>query len=236
MEEKTEGELLDELTELRIRVAQLEESEKQHSQALRELRRTEAILRSLLNATGSVLVLADTKGTILALSDEAAKGFGKPSEELAGVCALDLLPPDEAKQAQVRIDRVVRSREPVRFEGPREGRWFDHSIRPVFDAEGKVAQIAFSTQDITERKHAEEEREQLIGELREAVAKVKDLGGLVPICAWCKKIRDDKGYWHQVEAYIRDHSNAEFSHGLCPECEEELYTKHHLTRKHETEG
>ena len=55
------------------------------------------------------------------------------------------------------------------------------------------------------------------------IAKVRILQGLIPICSHCKKVRDDKGYWHQVEEYIRDHSEAEFSHGLCPECAKELY-------------
>jgi hypothetical protein len=77
--------------------------------------------------------------------------------------------------------------------------------------------------DITERKQAEEERERLIGELQEALAKVKTLSGLLPICASCKRIIDDRGYWQQIEAYIRDHSEAEFSHSVCPECAEELY-------------
>ncbi len=72
--------------------------------------------------------------------------------------------------------------------------------------------------EITERKQAEEEREKLISNLRAASAKIKTLSGIIPICAWCKKIRNDDGFWKQVEEYIRDHTEAEFSHGLCPEC------------------
>ena len=77
--------------------------------------------------------------------------------------------------------------------------------------------------DISERKRAEKEQEKLIQELQETLSKVKTLSGLLPICASCKKIRDDKGYWNQIEAYIRDHSEAEFSHGICPECSKTLY-------------
>lgn len=62
-----------------------------------------------------------------------------------------------------------------------------------------------------------------ITELKAAQAKVKVLSGLLPICANCKKIRDDKGYWNQIEGYIRDHSEAEFSHGICPTCARKLY-------------
>lgn len=72
--------------------------------------------------------------------------------------------------------------------------------------------------EVEERKKAEAEKDRLLEELREALASVKTLKGLVPICAWCKKIRDDTGYWQQLEAYLRDHSEAELSHGICPEC------------------
>ena len=76
---------------------------------------------------------------------------------------------------------------------------------------------------ISKRKQAEKEREKLIAELQETVTKIKTLGGLLPICSNCKKIRDDKGYWKQIESYIRDHSQAEFTHGLCPKCANKLY-------------
>ncbi len=78
-------------------------------------------------------------------------------------------------------------------------------------------------EEIRQRKLAEEERENLISELREALATVKTLKGLLPICASCKKIRDDKGYWNQIEEYVRRHSDAEFSHGICPDCAKRLY-------------
>jgi hypothetical protein len=77
--------------------------------------------------------------------------------------------------------------------------------------------------EVVEREKAEQEREQVIVKLQQALAQVKRLSGFLPICASCKKIRDDQGYWQQVEAYIRDHSEAEFSHGLCPECAKKLY-------------
>ncbi|HOO45484.1 MAG TPA: MCP four helix bundle domain-containing protein [Deltaproteobacteria bacterium] len=69
----------------------------------------------------------------------------------------------------------------------------------------------------------QEENERLIVELKQALTEVRKLSGFLPICASCKKIRDDKGYWNQIESYIRDHSEAQFSHSLCPECSEKLY-------------
>ena len=72
--------------------------------------------------------------------------------------------------------------------------------------------------DITERREAEEELRAERDTLQEAVDEIKTLQGILPICSYCKKIRDDEGYYHQIESYIRDHSEADFSHGICPEC------------------
>jgi len=76
---------------------------------------------------------------------------------------------------------------------------------------------------ISKRKQAEKEREKLIAELQDAAAKIKILRGMLPICSNCKKVRDDKGYWNQIESYIRKHSEAEFTHSMCPLCAKKLY-------------
>ena len=70
---------------------------------------------------------------------------------------------------------------------------------------------------------ADEEKSKIIIELQEALDRVKTLNGLLPICASCKKVRDDQGYWNQIEAYIEAYSEAQFSHGICPECARKLY-------------
>ena len=76
---------------------------------------------------------------------------------------------------------------------------------------------------IEKRRQAQAEREELIRSLREALAEVKLLSGFLPICTSCKKIRDDKGYWNQIESYISTHSDVIFSHSVCPECVKKLY-------------
>ena len=93
------------------------------------------------------------------------------------------------------------------------------------DVTGTPVKITGIIQDITERKQAEKEREDLIKQLQEALKDVKTLSGLLPICAHCKKIRENKGYWNQIEVYIQKHSDAQFSHGMCSECSDELYGK-----------
>ncbi|OGW20778.1 MAG: hypothetical protein A2Z82_02015 [Nitrospirae bacterium GWA2_46_11] len=82
-----------------------------------------------------------------------------------------------------------------------------------------------------QRKKAEGEREKVIDDLREANSKIKILSGLLPICASCKKIRDDKGYWNRIETYIHDHSEAEFSHGICPDCAKKLYPEYYKEKE-----
>lgn len=77
--------------------------------------------------------------------------------------------------------------------------------------------------DITNRKQLEMERKNLILELKKALVQVKTLSGLLPICMHCKKIRDDSGYWNQIEAYIAQHSDAQFSHGICRDCAKKYY-------------
>jgi PAS domain S-box-containing protein len=77
--------------------------------------------------------------------------------------------------------------------------------------------------EILHREKASGEKELLIRDLRDALGKVKTLSGFIPICAACKKVRDDHGYWDQVEAYFQKHSEVEFSHSLCPECTRRLY-------------
>ena len=86
------------------------------------------------------------------------------------------------------------------------------------DENGNIVAGVEIVRDITERKVIETEKEKLIAELQEALTSIKVLKGLIPLCAWCKKVRDDKGYWKKVERYIEEHSDASFTHGICPQC------------------
>ena len=87
-----------------------------------------------------------------------------------------------------------------------------------------VALLHFMSQrQILRRERGEAERERLIQELQQAMGQLKMLSGMLPICASCKKIRDEKGHWNHLESYIRDHSEAKFTHGICPECVQKLY-------------
>jgi PAS domain S-box-containing protein len=102
-------------------------------------------------------------------------------------------------------------------------RWVEDRKTSVLSEKGDFLGIDGIVFDITNSKRAEEGRERILKELQEALENVKILSGLLPICSQCKKIRDDKGYWNQLEAHIQKHSYAKFSHGICPECSDGLY-------------
>jgi CheY-like chemotaxis protein len=94
----------------------------------------------------------------------------------------------------------------------------EYMARPVSNRE-LVARINAAARIVA----AEKERDRVILELKDALAKIKKLSGLLPICSYCKSIRDDKGYWNQIESYIKKHSEADFSHSICRACAEEHY-------------
>jgi PAS domain S-box-containing protein len=98
---------------------------------------------------------------------------------------------------------------------------------PIFE-NGKVVASVTAFRDISQQKELEQERDRLIRSYRDALENVKTLKGLIPICSSCKKIRNDSGYWSQIEAYISEHSDVEFSHGICPECAEKLYPGYYI--------
>lgn len=89
--------------------------------------------------------------------------------------------------------------------------------------------------DITENKKLEQERDQTLQQLQQALDQVKTLRGFLPICSSCKQIRDDKGYWNQIEAYLSQHAEIEFSHGICPDCVAKLYPEIEILGNREKE-
>jgi GAF domain-containing protein len=98
---------------------------------------------------------------------------------------------------------------------------------------GELAAIALqNSKNLDERNAAEKQREKVILDLNKALSEVKKLSGLLPICSHCKKVRNDKGYWTQIESYISEHSEAEFSHGICKECAYKYYPDMDLYESH----
>lgn len=115
-------------------------------------------------------------------------------------------------------------------------RWLDVRCDPVSDRWGEPAGTLMLLQDITPRKDLEAEREELITELQQALADVRTLEELLPVCARCSKVRDDGGYWEQLDRYLKRRTRVRFSHGICPQCATDLYGTLHLPDEESTEG
>lgn len=132
-----------------------------------------------------------------------------------------------AVPAAIRIPEKNRSSAPwlgeLAVPNGSATRWIDMRVDPIADRWGDVAGRLLVTRDITVRKVLEGDRERLIGELKKALGEVSALEELLPICASCKKVRDDQGYWSQIDVYLRKRAAVEFTHGICPDCDAKLY-------------
>jgi PAS domain S-box-containing protein len=199
------------------------------------LQNMEYFQRALLENFPFAVWMKDTESRFLAVNTLFAKMFNIPtSDELTGKTDFDITTPNIAEEYRAHDRAVLESRQNNITEeevmGLGEHRWFEAYKAPMIGKDDKLLGTFGFLHDITARKQAEQalaeaikERDKLIGELQSALENVKTLQGLLPICANCKKIRDDKGFWNQVEGYIQEHTNAIFSHAICPDCYEKLY-------------
>jgi PAS domain S-box-containing protein len=189
-----------------------------------ELRESEERFRVLVESMDDVVFTLDREQRHTGVFGRWLESHGFTPETFLGKTAREILGAETADVHETANERALAG-EHVVYEwsvGSSEGtEHYQTSLSLIRDAEGTVVEIV--GRNITELKRVEGERERLIRELEDALAKVKTLRGLLPICASCKKIRDDKGYWTQVEVYLRNHSEARFTHGLCPECAKKLY-------------
>ena len=178
----------------------------------------DAVIRSMSDG----LIVLDPWNRVLDINPSAQRIMGQEKGE-----ALELEP---ARVLFAEPDLIVRRRggaeevhsEIVLAEGE-ERRYYDLCITPLRDGRDRFVGRLIHLSDITEHRRADAEREKLIARLEEALAQVRALRGLLPVCASCKRIRDYAGRWRGMEEYVASHSNAEFSHGLCPECSKRLY-------------
>jgi DNA-binding NtrC family response regulator len=170
---------------------------------------------------------------VLKRTDRLSSGLRLLEEEFFDVLLLDLGLPDSAgfdALTQIRnqapplpiIILTGLSDEALAVKAISLGAQ-DYLVKGNFAADALYRSISHSI----ERQRLETERERLILELQEALSKVKQLSGLLPICASCKQIRDDKGYWTQVEVYMSEHTEIDFTHTVCPECTKKLYPEYY---------
>lgn len=171
-------------------------------------------------------------GTYRYVNNAFAKGVGKNSNEIIGRKIWDVFEKDEADKRFALVKKVFTEgkTEEIEVRVPQSAgdTYYLTTVKPILNDGGVVETVICTSKNITKRKVAEiglkEERDKLSKALKE----IKTLSGLLPICASCKKIRDDKGYWNQMEGYIQRHSDAQFSHGICPDCAKKIYPNFEL--------
>ena len=167
-------------------------------------------------------------GKILDANPAACQMFERTREEIAAAGRTGLMDCTDPRMSELLTQRERAGK----VHGELNARRRDGSLFPVeissviFHDEHGSSRTCLIIRDISERKTTEVEQRRLIQELQDALAKVKNLSGLLPICASCKKIRDEHGDWHHLEIYIRNHTEADFSHGICPDCRRRLYPEH----------
>lgn len=154
--------------------------------------------------------------------------WGRPCESLYAdpYSYLRAVHPDDAARVTALCVSTAAPRAEFEFRIVRPDgtvRWIAAQRFPVPDADGTVRRLVGINQDVTDRKEAEFARELMIGQLQQAAAEIKTLRGLIPVCAWCRQVRDDAGFWQQFEVYLRNHTEAEITHGICPTCVEKQF-------------
>jgi PAS domain S-box-containing protein len=183
-------------------------------------------LAAIVESSHDAIIGLSLEGLIVSWNTGAEAIFGYSFEEVIGRPSSALLArsqPDEMTGIlkQLKAGHFVRDFEALRHTKVGCDVHVAVSVSPIKNSFGRIIGASMIARNINDQKQHEAEREQLIGELQSALMHVQTLSGLLPICASCKKIRDDQGYWTQVEVYLTARSQAEFTHGICPECEQQ---------------
>jgi len=201
-------------------------------QAGKVLQDSEVKFRSVVQSATDAIASINTMGEIIFWNKAAQKIFGYTENEIIGQQFIVLMPERYREAHRKGVERLGSTGEAhvlgrtVELHGlTKEGLEFPLEFSLATWKIGDETIYTGIIRDISDRRKLEQEKEDSILKLKDALAKVKTLSGFLPICAQCKKIRDDKGYWNQIEGYIQKHSDAEFSHGMCPECSDKLYGK-----------
>jgi len=174
------------------------------------------------------LMLTAPDGSVLDANPAACRMFGRTRDEVIEAGRKGLIDSSDPRLAKMIEERKRTGKSDGELTArKKDGTSFPIEISSqVFTTPEGEARSCMIIRDISQRRAAQVELETVIRELRETLGRVKYLSGLLPICAACKKIRDQDGSWQTLEVYIRDHSNADFSHGICPECRRNLYPEH----------
>lgn len=202
-----------------------------------DITESKSIIEELYNSAPCAYHSLDSDGRFVRINDTELKWLDYKREEVIGKMKFsDVITPESVKTFTMKFPLFLERGHihDLEFEFIRkDGTTFPGLLSSIAvkDRDGNYIMSNSVVYDITERKKAEDERRKHNKELSEAHAKVKILGEIVPICASCKRIRNDKGFWDSVEKYMHEHSGAEFTHSLCPDCFKKLYPEFQDGRK-----
>jgi sigma-B regulation protein RsbU (phosphoserine phosphatase) len=193
-------------------------------------------LAAIVESSEDAIYGKDLDSVIASWNPAAERLFGYSAEEIIGRSAVALFPLDRRDElldilASIRRGETLRLPDTERLH--KSGRRLPVSITisPIKNNQGEIVGASSIVHDLGRQKQAEQERHQLNQRFSLATNEVRKLSGMLPICASCKKVRDDQGYWEQVETYITKRSEIIFSHSLCPDCVQEYERQFELDDK-----
>lgn len=207
--------------ELKERIKELEHAEYRRKQVEAKLKRSEEKWRSLFDfATDSIVIIDPFTGRFLDCNLNAHKRLGYSKDELLQLTVADLHDDLSIDDIRAIFEKQIlgKSMRMETLHKKKDGNYMHVEVTSTLITLENQKVLQSFIRDISERRKMEEEKERLIEELKNALNEIKKLQGILPICSFCKKIRDDKGYWEQVDVYIDKHSQADVSHSICPEC------------------
>ena len=184
--------------------------------------------RKVIDSQQEYLIRLNSELLITFINQTYAALLGKTPRSMMGMPITDAVQVSIQPKLVKALETVRSGSTPIEIEfmvDDENGsiRWQQWRFEGIRDADGNLTELQGVGRDVSIRKRAERRLQEESDKLKQALAKVKRLSGMLPICASCKKIRDDSGYWNQIEEYIESNSDAEFSHGICPECARKLY-------------
>jgi PAS domain S-box-containing protein len=195
------------------------------------LQKNQEELQIIMDSSPIMIFYKDRENKFIRVNKALAAAAGLPKEALEGKTVYEIYPSQAKNYWEDDKEVILAGKPKIGIVEPIDTatgtRWLQTDKIPYRDKEGRIIGIIGFAVDITESKQAQEALEEEHRRLQQALDEVRTLRGIVPICMHCKKIRDDKGFWNQVEQYISDHSEARFSHGICPDCTKRLYPGFH---------
>lgn len=195
------------------------------------------LLGTIAQTMPDPIFIIDNEGTYIEVIGGIERDLYDSGDFLRKKKFHDIFPPQLADQFLVTVQKAIESGklQVVEYsltsmdmrsnpmDGPVSPQWYEGRVFPFnLHSEGKTV-VLWIAINITEKKKAQQERDKAIEELKQALGEIKTLRGILPVCSYCKQVRDDKGYWEELDHYVQKHTEASVSHGVCPDCKKKHF-------------